>query len=145
VAFNAHAQLVNCCRSAGDHGDAVKHLRQIVSSFDAVFPANYPEAADYLFAYVGREVSRKIRSTLIFTCLSHFCFYQISVISSRFAETIRNYSASNGRLPRRVLDALRTEMKEAAKRCLTMREVCFGADSPITKEAESLARAAARG
>ena len=52
VAFNAHAQLVNCCRSEHDHAGAVRHLKQIVCSIDAVYPENHPEAADFLFAYV---------------------------------------------------------------------------------------------
>ena len=58
----------------------------------------------------------------------------------RFAETLKDFLAS-GRLPRRVAEGHRSEMKEAARRCTAMREVCFGSESPATKEAQEQAYA----
>ena len=64
VAFNSHAQLVNCCRSSQDHSSAVRNLRQIVRSIDAVYPENYPEAADFLYAYVSSLSSSQNQSMI---------------------------------------------------------------------------------
>jgi len=50
VVFNTHAALVNCARREGDLMAAVKHLRHLLSCMEVVFPPNFPERADYLFA-----------------------------------------------------------------------------------------------
>ena len=82
--------------------------------------------------------------SFIFLSLSSFSFLPSTTPPHRLTESLKDLVTSNGRLPRRVADAHRAEMREAALRCAAMREVCFGADSPISKQAQGLVRLVSR-
>jgi hypothetical protein len=51
VIFNCHAALINCARAEGDLPACVRHLKHLLACMDVVYPENFPEKSDYLFAY----------------------------------------------------------------------------------------------
>ncbi len=47
---NALIPLMNVCTAQGDWATAIKYTRRVIAAFDVVYPPNYGETADFLFA-----------------------------------------------------------------------------------------------
>tara|TARA_B100000780_G_scaffold229959_1_gene169639 strand:+ start:224 stop:535 length:312 start_codon:yes stop_codon:yes gene_type:complete len=99
--------MMNICTKEHDLIGAIKHCSTLLTTYENVCPPNYPETA-------GHHAWRV-----------------------ELVETLLEEGSSRTPLPPKMAAQMSVLKQESAKKCLEMREICFGRSHPLTLRARA--------